>query len=155
MKRALWAILALTMACVLGAQGPAGGARDGGTARFMTCDVFIECGPSRLAAWQVDIKGSVAGGAVELVGVEGGEKGVYENPAFYDAEALTHERVILGAFSTSAPEQLPTGHARVARLHVRVTGEGKPEFSAKVTAAADPAGEKISPTVSIEIGERP
>lgn len=124
-------------------------------ARFAAVDVFVDVGAGRLGAWQVEFVGSVNGGAVELVGVEGGEpKQAFEKPAYFDPEALAHDRVIIAAYALGS--DLPTGNARVARLHVRVTGEHDPEFVVKVMKAADGAGNeiKVATTAKIVEGER-
>jgi hypothetical protein len=158
MMRLVAVVGAIALAGVLGAQGPAapraGGASE---ARFVACDVEMDSGGSVLAAWQIEWRGTIAGGSVELVGVEGGAPGVYAGPAYYDPEALTHDRVVLGAFSTAKEEGLPHGKTRVARLHLRVVGEAdrKVEMSVRVMAAADAGGGKIEPTVSASLGDNP
>lgn len=96
---------------------------------FAPVDVFIDCGPAPLAAWQVEItsRAKKDGVRVVLVGIEGGQAGVYEQPAHYDPAALSPDgggRVILAAFSTAEASKLPSGRVRVARLHVLVEGAG-------------------------------
>ena len=153
-------LLLVVLAGVLGAQGPAeAGTRiAAGSARFVTCDISIDSGAAALGAWQIDWSGSIAGGSVELVGVEGGEPGAYAQPAYYDPEALTHGRVVLGAFSTAKPDGLPRGKTRVARLHLRVVADepnAKVEMTTKVMAAADGDGKTIEPKASAALGDNP
>lgn len=131
----------------LAGQGPAPRAA-GGAARFVTVGVSVDAGPSRLAAWQLDIRGEIAGGEVELVGIEGGDAGPFAEPAFYDPAALAGRRVVLAAFSTADPATLPAGRTRVARLHLRVTGGGEPNLTVEVIAAADAAGARIDATAA-------
>lgn len=121
-------------------------------ARFAAVDVFMDSGADKLGAWQVEFVGTAKGGAVELVGVEGGEaKQAFAKPAYFDPEALAHDRVIIAAYALGS--DLPTGNARVARLHVRVTGEHEPEFVVKVVKAADGAGNEIKAETTAKIVE--
>lgn len=161
MKRFRWVVVALPvlvcMAAVFGFDKPPGsvGMRP---ARFAAVDVFVDVGERKLGAWQVEFVGSAKGGAVELVGVEGGAAGAFEKPAYFDPEALTHDRVVIAAYALGGVggSDLPTGNARVARLHVRVTGEHDPEFVVKVMKAADGAGNEIKAETTAKIveGER-
>jgi hypothetical protein len=118
-----------------------------GAVRFVTVDVFVESGAMGLAAWQIEVVPVKRDGVtVTLVGIEGGEHAAYVKPAYYDPAALTADeggRVILAAYSTG--KHLPTGHSRVARLHVMVEGEagGQPEFTVKLKVAADAEGRAI------------
>ncbi len=159
MKRPLVILLLVVLAGVLGAQGPASprAAATSAPARFITCDILIDSGTSPLAAWQIDFRAAIAGGSVELVGVEGGVPGAYAQPAFYDPEALTHDHVVLAAFSTAKPDALPSGKTRVARLHLRVLGNAgaHPETHIKLMAAADAGGHTIEPAVSASLGDTP
>jgi hypothetical protein len=108
--------------------------------RFVTLDVFVELPAGRaLAAYQVEW--SAASRDVELVGVEGGAHRAFAGAPFYDPAALAKSRVVIGAFSTSA--DLPTGNARVARLHLRVPAGWDGQFTAKLAAAADASGRAI------------
>ena len=89
-------------------------------ARFVTADVIVQS-PRPLAAWRVELKS--AGGNAQIVGVEGGaQKQAYRDPPYYDPEALANSRIILGSFSTE--KQPPQGEVHVARVHLRLTGDG-------------------------------
>jgi hypothetical protein len=143
---------AVVVACAMVGQGPAR-PRDATDMRFAMVDVFVDTGDAakHLAAWQVEVTGSVGGGGkVKLVGIEGGEAGgggAFAKPAYYDPAALSGEggRIVLAAFSTAGAEALPAGKTRVARLHVAVTGdEGKKaEYRVGLKVAADKAGKGI------------
>lgn len=134
-------------------EPPAAGDAAGG---FAPVDVFIDSGTSPLAAWQVEVtpRAEKAGVRVVLVGIEGGEAGVYEGPAHYDPAALAPSgggRVILAAFSTAEQSKLPSGRVRVARLHVLVEGgEGGDavavavRFDVTVRVAADHEAKAIA-----------
>jgi hypothetical protein len=131
--------------------------------------VFVDPSPGkRLAAWQVEYVGTVtdadgrSAGTIELVGVEGGEKGsAFEKPGYYDPAALAKSRVIVAGFSTNAADTLPTGKVRVARLHVRVeVGAGvraenaKIDHSVRLMTAGDEHGERSTTgAVSAVMGE--
>ncbi len=163
MKRMLAAITLLIIGVGLAAQtvSPSG---PNPRAKFVTCDIIIDSGQTPLAAWQIDFHGTIDGGTVELVGVGGGAADGDQNkpfaaPPFYDPEALAHDRIVIAAFSTAKPELLPTGSTRVARLHLRITGDGagvaKPVLATKLITAADPAGNRITPTVRASLGDTP
>jgi hypothetical protein len=124
-------------------------------ARFIAADIFIDSGASSLAAWQVEFTGSVPQGSVELVGVEGGQTPAFAKPAYYDPEALSHNRVILAAYSLD--KALPTGKSRVARLHLRVLGAvDQLKLETSLTTAADAGGTQIKAqaTTTIVEGDR-
>lgn len=163
MTRLLAAIVLVCLAAVLIAQAPIAPTAPAAPAKFITCDILIDSGQTPLAAWQIDVRATIDGGTVELVGVEGGgvAGGPFAQAPFYDPEALTHDRIVLAAFSTDKPETLPTRETRIARLHMRITGEAAsamnpaPEFTTKLITAADPAGTKITPTVRATLGDTP
>lgn len=126
--------------------------------RFTHVDVFIDSAGAALGAYQVELKPS--DNRVTLVGVEGGSGGgdpataAFAEPPYYDPAALNESsrgRVILAALHAGG--EAPTGSTRVARIHVRVVGEGAPEFETKIAAAANPAGERIEATVTLRTGE--
>ena len=131
----------------------------GQSSRFVTADVVIDSPTAALAAWQVEIVGTVEGGTVELVGVEGSPEpgSAYAKPAYYDAAALSKNRVILAAFSTNPASGLPKGKAIVARLHLSVTADGaaEPRLTSTLITAADDTGAVIQPTCTIHLGDRP
>lgn len=148
-------VIAAFLACAAAVFGQAGivGMRP---ARFVAVDVFADSGAAKLGAWQVEFSGAAkgGGGAVELVGVEGGEHGAFAKPGYHDPEALSKDRVIVAAYALGT--DLPTGKTRIARLHLRVTGERDPEFTVKMMTAADGDGNEFKPTTTVKIveGER-
>jgi hypothetical protein len=142
MRWVLVMLMGMLLASAAGVQEQGPRFRAAGDAiRFETVDVFVDSGPSPLGAWQVQIK--ALAGDVKLVGIEGGD-GVYKDPPYYDAAALhedqIRDRIIIAAFSTGP--DLPTGKARVARLHVQVSGGGA-EYSVKLMTAGSADGTKI------------
>lgn len=134
-----WLLFASSTISTLGAE-PA--------TRFQAVQVFLDTENEPLAAYQVLIR--TIKGDVKIVGIEGGEPAAYKQPPFYDPKAIQQERVILAAFSTQPKAKLPTGKVRVATIHLQVTGDVEPEFETQLQAAANHAGKKFSPTISIE-----
>lgn len=121
--------------------------------RFVVVDVFIDAGAVPLAAYQAEIMATPAQGAsARLAGVEGGEPAAFRAAPYYDPAALRGGRVVLGAFSVAAPDQLPRGPARVASLHWHVLGPGLPQFQVKPVTAATSNGQPVP--IKIELKER-
>jgi len=107
--------------------------------RFAVVDVYVDSGPTKLAAWQVAI--TATAGDVKLVGIEGGEHAAFAGPPYYDPAAMKKDRVRIAAFSTGA--DLPTGRTCVARLHVQIGGDEAPEYAVELQAAAGPDGQPV------------
>ena len=118
--------------------------------RFGVVDVFVDSGAEALAVWQVEMK--AVAGDVKIVGIESGGHAAYKDPPFYDPAAMMGGRVILGAYSLD-DEALPAGKTRVARVHVRVGGDVKPEYEVKLVVAAAKAGKPIAAKVMVAEGE--
>ena len=119
--------------------------------RFQTIDVMIDPKGQPLAAYQLEFVADAH--RVKLVGVEGGDHAAYREPPYYDPAALSRHRMILAAFSTSA--DLPKSATRVARLHVQVSGDGQPTWTAKLIVASSDASDSIPATVSVSEGAQP
>jgi hypothetical protein len=113
--------------------------------RFRAVDVFVDSTNKPLAAYQLEFTASAG---VKIVGIEGGEHAAFKEAPFYDAKAMQHERVIIGAFSTAAADKLPTGKTRVATIHLQTTGDQPLHFEVRVKAAATVEGRKISAQAS-------
>jgi len=118
---------------------------------FRAIEVYVDSGNLPLAAYQVQF--SVTNVTARIVGIEGGQHKAFREPPFYDPKAMQGERVIIAAFSTETPGHLPSGKTRVATIHIMTIGETRPAFELKLQAAADPAGKRISATVTC--GEKP
>lgn len=112
--------------------------------RFAAVDVYVDSGKKPLAAYQFELTAST--GLFKIVGVEGGEHAAFAPPPYYDPAALSRDRIIIAAFNTGT--DLPTGKTRVARIHVRVTGNEDPEYVVKLTVAAAANGELLSATAT-------
>ena len=117
--------------------------------RFAPLDVYIDASGAALAAYQLELVAEA--GRVAIVGVEGGEHAAFKEAPYYDPAALAKDRVIIAAFSTD--RILPRGRTRVARVHLQIRGDGKPEYSIKLIVAASGDGKEIPATVTFEQGD--
>ena len=132
---------------VQAAQEPGAGAS---AVQFRAVDGFVDAGAQPLAAYQLEVLATT--GRVKIVGIEGGEPAAFREPPYHDPKAIQRERVILAAFSTRQPGQLPSGRFRVATLHVQVEGGGAPRFAGRLQTAADADGRPIR--VQLNLVER-
>jgi hypothetical protein len=107
-------------------------------AQFVAVDIYANSDGKGLAAWQIELDCDPA--KAKIVGVEGGEK-----PPYYDPAALQGGRIILASFSTEPHP--PAGRVLVARVHLQETGTT--EYSVKFMAAAAPGGERIEPKIDL------
>ncbi len=108
--------------------------------RFTYLDVLIDSKSDPLASYQFEL--AAEKGDVKIVGIEGGEHAAFKATPYYDRAAMSRDHVIIGAFNTG--KDLPEGKTRVARIHVQVTGEQKPEYVVKLAVAATFKGQPIS-----------
>ncbi len=122
------------------ATRPAGEPASKPAIRFTHVDVFIDTKDQPLAAYQFEL--AAEKGDVKIVGIEGGEHAAFKAPPYYDPAAMSRDHVIIAAFNTG--KDLPKGKTRVARVHVQITGETKPEYVLKLEVAASSEGQPIS-----------
>ncbi len=157
MKRAV-AVALLMVACLVALLRSDGHAQDVAPAdapatnavtHFEAVDILIDPGGTPLAAYQIEFVAAAA--RVKLVGVEGGDHAAFREPPYYDPAALSRHRVILAAFSTSA--DLPKSVMRIARLHVQISGDGQPEWSAKLIVASSATSDSIPADVRLSAAE--
>ncbi len=117
--------------------------------RFTHVDVSIDSKSEPLAAYQFEL--AAEKGDVKIVGIEGGEHAAFKAPPYYDPAAMSQDHVIIAAFNTG--KDLPKGKTRVARVHVQITGETKPEYVIKLEVAASSEGQPLnSATASVMEG---
>ena len=121
------------------------------TPRFRAVDVFVGSKDKPLAAYQLEFTASAG---AKIVGIEGGEHAAFKEAPFYDAKAMQHERVIIGAFSTAKADKLPTGKTRVATIHLQTTGDQPLRFEVQIKTAATVDGRKISAQASAQEKQR-
>ncbi|MGQ9651736.1 MAG: hypothetical protein ACUVXJ_16655 [Phycisphaerae bacterium] len=110
------------------------------TIRFTYVDVLIDTKDQPLAAYQFELAAEKGDG--KIVGIEGGEHSAFKAPPYYDPAAMSRDHVIIAAFNTG--KDLPEGKTRVARIHVQITGEQKPEYVIKLEVAASSEAQPIS-----------
>ncbi len=157
MRRITLAIVALAALC-LGATAPQPEGIDLGdilqhapapALGFIALDVFVDAGNNELAAWQIEYEGAAAGGgAVTLVGVEGGSHPAYAVAPHYDPAALAGGgRIIIAAYTTAA--DLPSGETRVARLHLAVPAGAEIDHGITLIAAGARAGDRLAAGVRV------
>jgi len=136
------AILFCALAAPLWAQeAPA----DSGV-HFRAIDVYMDSGSTPLAAYQLEF--AVTNAVTKIVGIEGGQSKAFREAPFYDPKAMQQERVILAAFSTETPENLPSGKTRVATIHLQTVGSGRLGIRLNLQTAADASGKKITATAT-------
>lgn len=140
-----WLLLIVMVATVFGQSQPA--------LRFQAVDLFIDSGEEALAAYQLEF--AAMAGNVKVVGVEGGDAEVFKQPPYYDPKAMQRERVIVAAFSGEPAAKLPRGKTRVATIHVQIAGEARPEFTLKVQAAGNSAGQRMQVDANYEFQKEP
>jgi hypothetical protein len=116
--------------------------------RFQAVDIYVDSKAQPLAAYQLEF--SAPKGRVKIAGIEGGEHPAFNVPPFYDPKAMQQERVIIAAFNTAAPANLPKGRTRVATIHVQITGEEPPQYAVTPQAAASAEGKRLSVEATIQ-----
>ncbi|MBT3382026.1 MAG: hypothetical protein HN742_26135 [Lentisphaerae bacterium] len=114
--------------------------------RFVAVDLWSDSGDRPLAAYQVDIRYDAR--RVRVVGVEGGDHAAFVDPPHYDPKGMAGGRITLAAFS--AVRDLPTGKARLARLHLQVEGKAVPELNVELVTAGTATGSRIEVDLSLE-----
>jgi hypothetical protein len=117
---------------------------------FRTIEIYVDSGSTPLAAYQLEF--AVTNMVTKIVGIEGGQPQAFREPPFYDPKAMQQERVILAAFSTEKPENLPSGKTRVATIHLQTVGNERLAIRLNLQTAADASGSKIS--VKATCGEK-
>lgn len=117
--------------------------------RFVPLHITLDPQGAALAAYQFELK--TLSGRVKIVGVEGGAHASFSRPPYYDAQALMQDRVVIAAFSTEAV--LPTVSTRVVTLHLRVLGDGEPQFEVDVLVAANSQSHAVKVLVQHHLGE--
>ena len=131
-------VLTLVLLAVSGVEGGLAELLPAEQVQFVAVDIYADSDGKGLAAWQIELECDPA--RAKIVGVEGGEK-----PPYYDPAALQGGRIILASFTTEA--RPPTGRVLVARVHLQETG--KTDYAVKVMAAAATGGERIEPKIDL------
>ncbi len=147
MKRTTVQLVAVTLVIGCPILAKQGWGKDGQDepVHFTAIDVYVDSVDQRLAAYQFELAAEI--GQITIVGVEGGQHQAFAEPPYYDPEALNNKRIIIADFNTG--DDLPVGRTRVARIHLRVTGNQPPEYVVKLDVAASPEGHPIEATATI------
>jgi len=132
--RLLIAVLLLVVGLALGQEPVAG--------TFRAVDLFVDSGNQPLAAYQLSF--ACAAADAKIVGIEGGEHSAFAEPPYYDPKAMQNNHVVVAAFNTASPGQLPRGRTRIATIHVQTPASSVKQYELKVDAAATPVGESIT-----------
>ena len=118
--------------------------------RFAVVDVYVDSAVP-LAAWQFELR--ERHGAMQVVGVENGASRAYPDAPYFDREAVARgaaDRIVVASFSLKPAAELPIGRARVATVHVRLTGDVEPDYRLQLVAAGAADGRPIDATISLD-----
>jgi hypothetical protein len=119
-------------------------------ARFAVVDVYVDT-PVPLAAWQFELR--ERHGEMQVVGVENGDSRAYPEAPYYDRAAVNRgaaDRIIVASFSLRPVAELPVGRARVATVHVRLTGAASPDYRLQLVAAGAADGRPIDAKITLD-----
>ena len=79
--------------------------------------------------------------------------GAYPEAPYYDRAAVDRgaaDRIIVASFSLSPAAELPVGRARVATVHVRLTGAAAPDYQLQLVAAGAADGRPIDAKITLD-----
>jgi hypothetical protein len=119
-------------------------------ARFAVVDVYVDT-TVPLAAWQFELH--ERHGEMQVVGVESGDSRAYTEAPYYDRAAVNRgaaDRIIVASFSLRPAAELPVGRARVATVHVRLTGDVLPDYQLQLVAAGAADGRPIDAKITLD-----
>jgi hypothetical protein len=120
------------------------------TARFAVVDVYVDSA-APLAAWQFELREQH--GEMQVVGVENGDSRAYPEAPYFDRAAVDRgaaDRIIVASFSLKPAAELPIGRARVATVHVRLTGAASPDYQLQLVAAGAADGQPIDAKITFD-----
>ena len=119
-------------------------------ARFAVVDVYVDT-TAPLAAWQFELR--ERHGEMQVVGVENGDSRAYPEAPYYDRAAVDRgaaDRIIVASFSLRPAAELPVGRARLATVHVRLTGSASPDYQLQLVAAGAADGRPIDAKITLD-----
>ncbi len=114
--------------------------------RFQALEIWIDA-DQPVAAWQFELRD--ANGFTTIVGVENGDSDAFGDAPYYDRDAVDSgdaERITVADYSLA--DNLPSGHFRLATVHVMVDG-GEPEFELTLVTVTDRDGRRIDASISV------
>ena len=146
--RALALLLSMLLLCGALAT-PTFATERAGDRAFSTVEIFLDCGSTELAAYQLTLQASRPD--TRLVGVEGGRGAAFGDAPHYDPRALRGGFIKLAALQLEGP--LSRGRVHVATLHVEHLATSPPRLTASEITAVDLDGEPTPVEFSQEIGD--
>ena len=120
---------------------------NGTKVRFAALDVHLESAEP-VAAWQFEL--SEAGGRMRVVGVENGDSPAFGKAPYYDRKAVNDgraDRIIVADFTLRPRAELPTGKVRIATVHVRLTGDARPDYVLRLVTAGNATGKSVPASI--------
>ena len=113
---------------------------------FTALDVYLDS-DEPVAAWQFEL-GDRAG-TMKVVGVERGEAPAFTRVPYYDRAAVETgqaDRVIVADYSLDGIDKLPSGHVRIATVHLMLSGDG--HYDLNLITATNYDGERTDAALS-------
>lgn len=130
---------------------PGSSLAEGMKPRFVALNVHLESAQP-VAAWQFEL--SESGGRMRVVGVENGDSPAFAEAPYFDRKAVNDgraDRIIVADFTLRPENELPVGKVRIATVHVRLTGDSKPEYVLRLVTAGNAAGKRVPASVHLDI----
>jgi hypothetical protein len=120
---------------------------------FAAIDIYLDPQGQPLAAYQFEF--TAKEGQIKVVGVGNGEHPAFRQPPYCDRAAMVEgraDRIIVAAFNTAPPEDLPTAKTRVTTIHLQYTGDTPPQYAATLTVAVTADGTRIPAQLTFSEG---
>jgi hypothetical protein len=117
-------------------------------------DIHLDPQGQPLAAYQFEFTATT--GHIQVVGIENGEHAAFRQPPYCDRAAMAEgraDRIIVAAFNTAPPADLPTARTRVTTIHLQYAGDAPPHYAATLTVAATADGTKIPAVLTFTEGQ--
>lgn len=117
---------------------------------FAVYEVFLDSAEP-VAAWQFEF--TDLAGSARIVGVENGASAAYRSAPYYDQQAVQRgdaERVIVADFSLDEEQHLPSGHFRLATIHVVLNGTSEPRPNLKLITAINTQGQVLDALLTFD-----
>ena len=141
--KAFWTLIISACLCF------ASGALAENGLRFAAVDIYLDTSEP-IAAWQFEL--SDRNGTIKIVGVEQGESEAYDRAPFYDREAVRlgqADRVVVADYSLADSDELPSGHTRIATIHLMLDSEDDQDIELTLITATTHDGQVINASISL------
>lgn len=119
--------------------------------RFAAVDIYLDSADP-IAAWQFEL--SDRAGLMKVVGVEQGESPAFERVPYYDREAVRlgdADRLIVADYSLASVDELPSGRARIATIHLMLSGDDDADFNLQLVTATTYDGVVTDAHISLDV----